>query len=120
MGMIQSFIETQRAGKIDFNVCIRAAFTRYCSDFITAIRDLVHTCEQVEKSSGKPFWTGTKRRPVEGMWDPTCPPVEALEYLYAFANCYAFMWGVSYVRDRAIFQDLVVSLRLEVPEWKAP
>eukprot|EP00931_Biecheleriopsis_adriatica_P073771 TRINITY_DN47999_c0_g1_i1.p1 TRINITY_DN47999_c0_g1~~TRINITY_DN47999_c0_g1_i1.p1 ORF type:complete len:1238 (+),score=360.71 TRINITY_DN47999_c0_g1_i1:64-3777(+) len=118
--MIKGIIELQKAGPIDFDVCVRAAFNHYCKDFITSIRDLVYNCDQIEKSTGKPFWTGTKRRPIEAKWDAANPPPEALEYLYATANCYAFMWKLNFVRNRGEFQKRVVQLNLEVPEWKPP
>eukprot|EP00421_Protoceratium_reticulatum_P041227 CAMPEP_0168451102 /NCGR_PEP_ID=MMETSP0228-20121227/48465_1 /TAXON_ID=133427 /ORGANISM="Protoceratium reticulatum, Strain CCCM 535 (=CCMP 1889)" /LENGTH=1211 /DNA_ID=CAMNT_0008465713 /DNA_START=29 /DNA_END=3664 /DNA_ORIENTATION=+ len=118
--MIKGFIELQKAGKIDYNACIRVAFSHYCRDFITSIRDLVHNCNQIEKTTGKPFWTGTKRRPSEAKWDAKSPPPEALEYLYATANCLAFIWGLPYVRGRAAFQQLVLGLDLAVPAWSPP
>lgn len=115
--MIKSFIEMQRAGKVDFETCVKAAFDHYCRDFVTSIRDLVHTCDQIEQGTGKPFWTGTKRKPVEAEWDPKAPPAEALEYLYACANCYAFIWKVPFVRNREEFERLVLGLELRVPAW---
>jgi len=118
--MIKEFMELQKGGAVDFPACVRKAFDQYCKDFITSIRDLVYNCDQVEASTGKPFWTGTKRRPTEAKWDPKMPPAEALEYLYAAANCFAFIWQVPYERNRGKFEELVVSLGLEVPEWTAP
>eukprot|EP00448_Togula_jolla_P023889 CAMPEP_0170591992 /NCGR_PEP_ID=MMETSP0224-20130122/12696_1 /TAXON_ID=285029 /ORGANISM="Togula jolla, Strain CCCM 725" /LENGTH=1235 /DNA_ID=CAMNT_0010915887 /DNA_START=54 /DNA_END=3762 /DNA_ORIENTATION=- len=118
--MIKNFITLQQAGKVDFDVCIKEAFAHYCRDFINSIRDLVYSCDQMEKSSGKPFWTGTKRRPIEAKWDPKSPPAEAMEYLYATANCYAAIWQVPFVRRRAEFERRVVALGLRVPEWTAP
>jgi len=118
--MIKGYIELQKTGKVDFGLCIKASFNHYCRDFITSIRDLVHSCDQIERSSGKPFWTGTKRRPIEAKWDPKTPPAEALEYLYATANAYAFIWKVPYVRNRVEFQKQVVALDLTVPEWSPP
>mmetsp|Transcript_73462 Transcript_73462/g.198656 ORF Transcript_73462/g.198656 Transcript_73462/m.198656 type:complete len:1053 (-) Transcript_73462:152-3310(-) len=120
LNMIKGFIEVQKAGKVDFNTCVIQAFGQYCRDFITSVRDLVHNCDQIEKSSGKPFWTGTKRRPIEAKWDPKAPPAEGLEYLYATANCYAFIWKVPFVRNREKFTQIVLSLALEVPTWTPP
>lgn len=118
--MIKGIIELQQAGAIDFDVCIKAAFNHYCRDFVTSIRDLVYNCDEIEKTTGKPFWTGTKRRPIEAKWDTSAPPAEALEYLYATANCYAFMWKVPFVRNRTEFQKRVVQLNLQVPAWAPP
>jgi ubiquitin-activating enzyme E1 len=118
--MIKGFVEEQKKGTVDFNTCITLAFNQYCKDFITSVRDLVYNCDQIEKSSGKPFWTGTKRRPQEAKWDAKSPPAEALEYLYATANCYAFIWKVPFVRNRTKFTELVLSLDLKVPDWSPP
>lgn len=118
--MIKGFIEIQSGGKVDIKTCVRQAFKHYCKDFITSIRDLIYQCDQIEKSKGEPFWTGTKRRPKEAAWDPAKPPIEALEYLYACANCYAFIFKVPYMRNRSEFEDLVISLNLQVPEWSPP
>jgi len=118
--MIKGIIELQQTSQIDFDACIRAAFNHYCRDFIISIRDFVYNCDEIERSTGKPFWTGTKRRPVEAKWDSANPPVEAMEYLYATANCYAFMWKVPFVRNRAAFHQRVVELGLQVPEWSPP
>uniref|UniRef100_A0A7S0ZVR3 Ubiquitin-activating enzyme E1 C-terminal domain-containing protein n=1 Tax=Noctiluca scintillans TaxID=2966 RepID=A0A7S0ZVR3_NOCSC len=136
--MIKSYIALQQAGPVDFEACVRTAFQHYCDDFIVAIRSLVYVCDKMEATTGKPFWTGTKRRPVEASWDPAKPPAAALEYLYAASNCFAFIWKGSegaptedqpskkakktlqYVRNRAEFQDFVVSLNLQVPAWSPP
>jgi hypothetical protein len=74
----------------------------------------------MEKASGNPFWTGTKRKPKEASWDAASPPAEGLEYMYACANCYAFMFSVPYVRNRQEFEKQVKALKLEVPAWQAP
>merc|ERR1719203_715802 len=118
--MIKVFYDLQKAGAVDFNACIKFAFDHYCRDFVTSVRDLVYACNEIEKASGKPFWTGTKRKPVEAPWDTKEPPAEALEYLYATANCYAFIWNVSFVRNRKEFEKLVVALGLSVPQWAPP
>jgi ubiquitin-activating enzyme E1 len=121
--MIKSYIELQKgAGKagIEFSTCIQAAFKHFCNDFVTSIRNLLYSCDEIEKSSGKPFWTGTKRRPTLAKWNPMNPPSDALEYLYATANCYAFIWKVPHVRNREDFERHVVAMHLEVPEWSPP
>ncbi|CAK8997833.1 Ubiquitin-activating enzyme E1 1 [Durusdinium trenchii] len=118
--MIKGIIELQLSTAIDFDACIHAAFNHYCRDFIISIRDLVYNCDEIEKSTGKPFWTGTKRRPMEAKWESENPPAEAMEYLYATSNCYAFMWKVPFVRNRDAFHQRVVQLRLQVPAWSAP
>jgi len=75
--MIKGYIQVQKAGQVTFATCVKIAFDHFCRDFITSIRDLLHTCDAIEQSSGKPFWTGTKRRPTEAKWDPKSPPAEA-------------------------------------------
>lgn len=118
--MIKTFIALQGEGKVDFTACVKQAFSHYCQDFIISIRDLVYQCEQIEKAKGEPFWTGTKRRPREAPWNPTEPPLEAMEFLYACANCYAFVFKVPYMRNRPDFEKLVRSLNLQVPAWSPP
>lgn len=118
--MVNEFVALQSATRVDFEACIRVAFSRFCKDFITSIRDLVHACDDIEQSTGKPFWTGTKRKPQEASWHPDNLPVEAIEYVYAAANCYAFIWGIPYIRNREAFHRTVVALKLEVPEWSPP
>jgi len=120
LSMIKDFIMLQKSGVVDFGVCVRKAFETYCRDYITSIKDLVYSCDKMEESTGKPFWTGTKRRPFEGKWDAKKPPAAALEYLYATANCYAFIWKIPYLRNRSEFEKLVIDLGLEVPAWTPP
>lgn len=118
--MIKGYIALQSDGKVTFQTCVRAAFEHFCKDFVTSIRDLVYTCDKLEKSSGKPFWTGTKRRPTEAPWDPEKPPAAAMEYIYSLANAYAFIFKLPYVRNREDFQGIVISMGLRVPEWSPP
>jgi len=118
--VIKEFIEIQKAGKVTFETCIRTAFKHFTADFITSIRNLLHTTDIIEKTKGEPFWTGTKRRPKEAAWDSKNPPPASLEYLYACANCYAFMFKVAAVRNRADFEKLVVAAELTLPEWAPP
>jgi len=118
--MIKDFIELQKDGKVTFATCIKQAFKHYTKDFITSVRDLVYQCDEMEKAKGVPFWTGTKRRPKELPWDPKAPPAQAMEYLYAAANCYAFMFQVPHVRNRAEFEQNVIELNMQVPAWTPP
>lgn len=120
LNMIKEFIDLHADGKIDFVICIKAAFRHYCRDFVKSIKDLVHTCDEIERSTGKPFWTGTKRKPAAAKWHSQQPPAYAMEYLYACANCYAFMWKVPYVRSRREFNNIVIGLSLEAPSWTPP
>jgi len=118
--MIKGFITTQKEGAASFNMCIKEAFAKYCADFVTSIKNMVHNYDEVEKTTGKPFWTGTKRRPVEAAWNPTNPPAEAMEYLYALANCFAFIWKISPIRKRGAFHAAVVEMGLQLPAWTPP
>jgi len=82
--------------------------------------DLVHKCDMIEKSAGKPFWTGTKRRPQAIDWSSDERKAAMLEYLYGAANLYAFVWKVPYVRDRKQFEACVQSSGLVQKEWTPP
>jgi len=115
--MITFFIDLQKeaGGKIDFDACVRVAFNRMMNDFRTSILNLSHSADEMEKSSGKKFWTGTKRRPRPVDW--TQPIPELMEYLYCTANMYASVWGVDNVRDRTDFEQIIESVGLEQPEW---
>ncbi|EED92895.1 ubiquitin activating enzyme 2, partial [Thalassiosira pseudonana CCMP1335] len=117
--MIKAFIDLQNeaGGNIDFKGCIRIAFNRMMKDFRTSILDLCYSADEMEKSSGKKFWTGTKRRPRAIDWTDPIPLL--MEYLYSTANLYASVWKVEGVRDRDEFQAIVDELKLEQPQWEA-
>jgi hypothetical protein len=70
----------------------------------------------MEKSSGKKFWTGTKRRPRPVDWNDPMPLL--MEYLYSTANLYASVWRAEVVRDRSEFQAVVHGLKLEQAIWE--
>lgn len=120
LSMIKSFLDMQKdaGGKIDYNMCIRISFHRMMEDFRTSILNLCHSADAMEKSSGKKFWTGTKRRPRPVDWNNAIP--ELMEYLYSTAGLYASVWGVECIRDRDEFEALVKSLNLHQPEWVPP
>lgn len=120
LSMIKSFldIQTESGGKIDFAWCIRIAFRRMIEDFRTSILNLCHSADAMEKSSGKKFWTGTKRRPRPIDWSEPIPLL--MEYLYSTAGLYASVWKVDCVRDRAEFETLVKDLNLQQPAWAPP
>ena len=117
--MIKFFLDMQKEaggdGKIDFALCIRAAFNRMIEDYRTSILNLCHSADAMEKSSDKKFWTGTKRRPRPVDW--TTPMPELMEYLYSTSGLYAAIWKVDCARDRAEFEALVNELDLQQPEW---
>jgi hypothetical protein len=116
--MIKTFIDLQEeaGGTIDFNACVRIAFNRMMKDFRTSILDLSHSADEMEKSSGKKFWTGTKRRPRPVDWNDPMPLL--MEYLYSTANLYASVWRAEVVRDRSEFQAVVHGLKLEQAIWE--
>ena len=116
--MIYSFVELQReaGGKIGFADCVRIAFDRMVEDFRTSILNLCHAADQMEKSSGKKFWTGTKRRPRAIEWTEN-PHAELMEYLYCTSNLYAIVWGLESVRNRTRFEEIARGLGLSHPEW---
>jgi ubiquitin-activating enzyme E1 len=117
LGMIKFFLDLQKeaGGKIDFNACVQVAFKRMIADYRTSVLNLLHSADEMEKSSGKKFWTGTKRRPRPIDW--TDPSPELMEYLYCTANMYASVWGVENVRDRFKFEAIVKEENLVQPEW---
>lgn len=116
--MIKAFIDLQEeaGGKIDFKGCVRIAFNRMVTDFRTSVLNLCHSADEMEKSSGDKFWTGTKRRPRPVDWTNPIPLL--MEYLYSTSNLYASVWHVEGVRDRAQFQAVVEELKLEQPAWE--
>jgi len=118
--MVTEFVDLQQDGPIGFGSCITMAFRFFCKDFITSILDLVHTCNSIEVSTGRPFWTGTKRKPNPAVWGIRGHPAEAMEYLYTCANCFAYIWRVPYVRDRMQFEAMVEQMQLQPPSWKPP
>ena len=118
--MIQSYIDMQNSngGKITFAACVKVAFDQMMEDFRTSILNLCYSADEMEKSSGEKFWTGTKRRPRPVDW--TNPTPELMEYLYCTSNMYAVVWGVGTVRNREVFEKLVADVELEQPEWSPP
>ena len=125
LSMIKSFLAMQKEapnGTIDFPLCVRIAFDRMMEDFRTSILNLCHSADSMEQSSGKKFWTGTKRRPRPIDWTATgeAQIPELMEYLYSAAGLYASVWKVECVRDRVEFEALVESLELQQPKWVPP
>lgn len=118
--MIQFYIDLQKSngGKITFEACVKAAFDRMIEDFRTSILNLCHSADEMEKSSGEKFWTGTKRRPRPVDW--TTPMPELMEYLYCTSNMYAVIWGATTVRNREAFEKVVNDIGLEQPGWSPP
>lgn len=120
LSTVKEFVELQKSGTVTFETCIKKAFDNYVQYFIKEIRDLIYTCDEMEKASGNPFWVGTKRKPKEAAWNAASPPAEGIEYMYACANCYAYMFSVPYVRNRQEFEKQVKAMKLEVPAWSPP
>jgi len=122
LSMISSFLEMQKQsnGSIDLTLLIRVAFDRLMEDYRTSILNLCHSADIMEKSSGKKFWTGTKRRPRPVDWNDDENKAALMEYLYSASGLYASVWRVECIRDRAAFEELVHSLNLQQPEWIPP
>jgi len=121
LSLIKKLVALQEGGKtVDYKVCLEMAFDQMQKDFRVEILDLVHKCDMIEKSAGKPFWTGTKRRPQAIDWSSDERKAAMLEYLYGAANLYAFVWKVPYVRDRKQFEACVQSSGLVQKEWTPP
>jgi Ubiquitin-activating enzyme active site/ThiF family len=117
--MIDFFVSLQKevGVKIDFQACVRIAFDRMVDDFSSSILNLCYAADQMEESTGKKFWTGTKRRPRAIEWMGKSSAPELFEYLYCTANLYAVIWGTDPIRDRLDFEELVISLDLKQPQW---
>eukprot|EP00546_Thalassionema_frauenfeldii_P018444 CAMPEP_0178900650 /NCGR_PEP_ID=MMETSP0786-20121207/3584_1 /TAXON_ID=186022 /ORGANISM="Thalassionema frauenfeldii, Strain CCMP 1798" /LENGTH=1237 /DNA_ID=CAMNT_0020571663 /DNA_START=42 /DNA_END=3756 /DNA_ORIENTATION=+ len=121
--MISSFLEMQKqsgGSKLDLALLIRVAFDRLIEDYRTSILNLCHSADVMEKSSGKKFWTGTKRRPRPVDWNDAENKAALMEYLYSSSGLYASVWQVECIRDRSAFEELVHSLNLQQPEWSPP
>mmetsp|Transcript_3005 Transcript_3005/g.6757 ORF Transcript_3005/g.6757 Transcript_3005/m.6757 type:complete len:1300 (+) Transcript_3005:21-3920(+) len=119
LNQIEFFLDVQKDGKkIDFVTCVQIAFKQLVEDFRTSILNLCHSADSMEASSGKKFWTGTKRRPRPIDWSRPDPAL--MEYLYCTAGLNSIVWGVECIRDRLEFQKFVESLNLQQPEWTAP
>ncbi len=114
MKSVMKIVELQKTGEIDFDGCIRLAFERLMADFRDDILNVIDDGDAAEKT-GKPFWTGTKRRPNPVDFSPN--DVLSMEYLYAASNLYAHVFGVEQLRDRVEFHGKVCGLKLVQPEW---
>ena len=77
---------------------------------------VMHSGDETEKKEGKPYWTGTKRKPNPVEYSPD--DALCMEFLYAAANMHAFVFGVPPMRDRTIFESAVRALGLVQPDWK--
>ena len=112
---VKFFVDAQAAdGGVDFSQCIRIAFGQLMAYFRDDILAKQYAGDEAEKQ-GKPTWTGTKRRPQPLEW--STDNAHALEYLYAAANLYAFVFKLPYVKDRAEFEALIPALGLRQPAW---
>lgn len=117
MNLVKNIVDLQKGGKkIDFDTCIKVAFDQMIDFFRNKILGVTHAGDVTEKKEGKPYWTGTKRRP--NPVDFTPDDDKCIEYLYATSNMFAFVFGVDFLRDREKFEDRVRALNLTQPEWK--
>ena len=117
MRSVMKMVELQKAkGTIEFGTCIQLAFERLMLDFRHDILSVIATGDDME-ASGKPFWTGTKRKP--NPVDFTADDHLSMEYLYAAANLFAVVFQVEEVRDRAGFEAKVRAMehQLVQPEF---
>mmetsp|Transcript_30378 Transcript_30378/g.34627 ORF Transcript_30378/g.34627 Transcript_30378/m.34627 type:complete len:908 (+) Transcript_30378:178-2901(+) len=120
--MISSLLQIQKqatGGAIDFFFLIQVAFDRLMGDYRTPILNLCYSADAMEESSGKKFWTGTKRRPRPVDWNASDKTL-LMEYLYSTSGLYAAVWNIDCVRDRNTFEKMINGLTLQQPEWSPP
>jgi ubiquitin-activating enzyme E1 len=117
---VKSHVQKQQSGSIDFRVCVHMAFDAMTNYFRDSIMNLIHMADAAERG-GKPFWTGSKRKPRSLEWDACARDPQqraiAMEFLYAASNMNAFVWGVHPIRSRKDFEECVASLKLEQKAW---
>lgn len=117
MKVVKLVAEVQADGAVDFPGCIQLAFEQMVDVFHNTIIRVIVAGDETEKRDGKPYWTGTKRKPNPLEYSPDNPM--CLEYLYAAANLYAAVFKVPQCRDRVAFETQVRDLNLMQPEYKA-
>jgi ubiquitin-protein ligase/molybdopterin/thiamine biosynthesis adenylyltransferase len=103
----QMAISQQEKGCVDFGMCIQFAFEMLVSIFRNQVMDAIAAGDK-EEENGVKYWTGTKRRPTAVNFNPQ--EAGPMEFLYAASNMYAFVFKVSYVRDRQAFSAAVCKL----------
>lgn len=117
---VKSHVQKQQSGSIDFSVCVHMALDAMTNYFRDSIMNLIYMADAVERA-GKPFWTGSKRKPRALEWDAGSRDPQqhaiAMEFLYAASNMNAFVWGVNAIRSRKDFEEIVASLKLEQKPW---
>lgn len=111
---VSSLIEAQKGGAVDFKACVEMAFQVLMATFRNFILDVCAMGDDAEAKGGEPFWTGIKRRPQPV--DFSSDDAMQMEFLFATANLYAFMFGVDYVRSRSDFEALVRGMNLKNTE----
>jgi len=104
-------IQGDAGGSVDFKQCIHMAFLILMSYFRHKILDVVNAGDKKQSETGD-YWAGTKRRPQPVDFNPD--KALAMEFLYATANLYAYVFQVDYLRDRAAFDSLVRSMNLSI------
>jgi ubiquitin-activating enzyme E1 len=117
MKVVKLVAEVQKGGAVDFPACIQLAFEQMVNVFRNTIIGVIAAGDETEKSEGKPYWTGTKRKPNPLEYSPDNPM--CLEYLYAAANLYAAVFNAAPCRDRVAFEEQVRRLNLAQPEYQA-
>ena len=117
MKVVKLMIDVQKGGAVDFATCVRLAFAQMIRVYRDTIIGVISAGDETEKSSGKPYWTGTKRKPNPLEW--SAHDAMGMEYLYAAANLYAAVFGQPHVRDRAEFEAQVRALSLAQPDYEA-
>jgi ubiquitin-activating enzyme E1 len=118
---VKSQVQRQQSGSVDFSMCVHLAFDAMTDYFRNGILDVISIADASERKDGKPFWTGSKRKPRALEWgagvnDPQQQSI-AMEFLYSASNMNAFVWGVDPIRNRKDFEEFVATLRLQQGVW---
>jgi len=107
---VETLIDAQTLGTpVDFNQCITMAFGMLMSVFRNKIMDVCAAGDAKHAETGD-YWAGTKRRP--NPVDFTPEDKMSMEFLFATANMYAFIFKVQQCYDLSAFDAMVRTMNL--------
>ena len=114
---VETLIDAQTLGTpVDFNQCITMAFGMLMSVFRNKIMDVCAAGDAKHAETGD-YWAGTKRRP--NPVDFTPEDKMSMEFLFATANMYAFIFKVQQCYDLSAFDAMVRTMNLTQLEHNA-